>query len=255
MTHAALLPAVIVIPVYNHARAIAAVVRAARQLQLPIVVVDDGSRDGTAAIVKQLPGIVRLRHPVNRGKGAALLTGLQAAASAGARWAIALDGDGQHDPADVPRLLAALAVAQRHGQRPLLVGCRQAMQAAAAPWTSRFGREFSNFWVQLAGGPRLCDTQSGLRAYPLPETLHLDIRSGHYQFELEALVKAQRLGLPIHELPVSVNYQPPGGRVSHFRPWIDFARNSLLFNRLIWARLLSRRIGRHPAAIGLEPDP
>jgi glycosyltransferase involved in cell wall biosynthesis len=245
--------AVIVIPVYNHERAISAVVHAAQRLDLPLLVVDDGSRDGTAAALQRLAGIVRLRHAHNLGKGAALRTGLHAAERAGADWAIALDGDGQHDPADVPRLLEAIVTAEAHGQRPLIVGCRHAMHAAAAPWTSRFGRTFSNFWVRAAGGPRLSDTQSGLRAYPLPETLQLGIQAGHYQFELEVLVRAARRGLPIYEVPVSVTYHPPGGRVSHFRPWVDFGRNSLLFARLITTRLLTPR--RRSGARGAPRSP
>ena len=90
-----------VIPVYNHGATVAAVVRSARDLGLPVVVVDDGSTDATGVILGGMRGIHLIRHPVNRGKGAALVTGMTAAASL-ADWAITLDADGQHDPADAP---------------------------------------------------------------------------------------------------------------------------------------------------------
>ena len=106
-----------------------------------------------------------------------------------------------------------------------------------APWTSRSGREFSNFWVWAAGGPLLADSQSGFRLYPLPEALHLNVQTRRYQFEVEILVKAQQQGLAVKEVPVRVIYQPKGIRVSHFQPWLDFRRNSATFNRLIWERI------------------
>jgi hypothetical protein len=114
----------------------------------------------------------------------------------------------------------------------------------AVPWTSRFGRGFSNFWVRCAGGPRLADTQSGFRLYPLPETLQLDVRARRYQFEVEVLVKARWQGLAFCETPVGVTYQPKGGRVSHFRPFVDFCRNSATFSRLITQRIFGYIGGR-----------
>ncbi len=228
--------AAIIIPVYNHGAAITTVVRAALALGLPVVVVDDGSSDDTPRVLASIPGITRLRHPVNLGKGAALLTGFAAAAGF-ASWGITLDGDGQHDPAEAPRLLEAALAQERSATRPIIAGCRQGM-SPQAPWTSRFGRGFSNFWVYQAGGPRLADSQSGFRVYPLPEVLELGVRARRYQFEVEILVKAAWRGMTVCEVPVGVNYHPPGGRVSHFRPWADFWRNTCVFARLITQRLL-----------------
>ncbi len=227
----------IVIPVFNHARHVAEVIGAARPLGLPLYVVDDGSSDGTGALLDRCPDITLLRHRHNLGKGAALLTGFTAAARDGRRWALTIDGDGQHRPEDATALLAAVA----DGRRCLVVGCRQGMEDNAnVPWTSTFGRGFSNFWVRAAGGPRLADSQSGFRLYPLPETLALPVRARRYQYEVEVLVRARRQGLEVREAAIGVVYQPPGERVSHFRPWQDFWRNSLTFNRLIWERLLRR---------------
>jgi len=231
----------IVIPVYNHPQ-VAAVVEKARALGLPIIVVDDGSGEETRAALaslvhlreesKEEGDITLLRHAKNQGKGAALLTGLAAALASGHDAALTIDADGQHDPADAAGLLAMAA-----RQRALIVGVRQGMAGQHVPWTSRFGRGFSNFWVWACGGPWLGDSQSGFRLYPLPESLNLGVRARRYQFEVEILVLAKRRGLTIREAPISVVYQPKGERVSHFRPWQDFWRNTKTFSRLLWQRV------------------
>lgn len=227
----------IIIPVYNHPHHLQEVIEEAKDSGLPVYVVDDGSDDATAPLLDRTPGITLLRHRRNLGKGAALLTGMIAAHGDGYRWAVTLDGDGQHRPEDSRRLLVAVS----DGARCLVVGCRQGMaENANVPWSSRFGRQFSNFWVWAAGGPWLSDSQSGFRLYPLPETLSLNVQARRYQFEVEVLVRARRQGLAVRQAAVGVVYQPPGERVSHFRPGRDFWRNSVVFNRLIWDRLLRR---------------
>ena len=224
----------IIIPVYNHEQRIAEVVHQALPLALPIFVVNDGSTDGTAEILAAIEGITVLHHPVNRGKGAALWTGFTAARAQGCDWAITLDGDGQHRPSDAKALLAAVV----EGKRCIVVGRRQGMaESEHVPWTSRFGRGFSNFWVRVSGGPAIQDSQSGFRLYPLTEILEIEVRARRYQFEVEVLVRAKQTGIPTIEVPVSVVYQPRGERVSHFRPWVDFGRNSVTFSRLIFARI------------------
>lgn len=223
----------VVIPVFNHGRTVRTVARKALSLGFPVFAVDDGSTDGGAARLATVPGLTVLRHRRNRGKGAALLTGMRAAAAA-ADWAITLDADGQHDPFEAQKLMGAI----RPGERPLVVGCRQDMRAARAPWTSRFGREFSNFWVRVSGGPGIADSQSGFRIYPLPEALHLPVKARRFAFEVEILVKACWHGLPVVEQPVGVDYRPGGRRVSHFHPFFDFLRNFGLFSRLITTRVL-----------------
>lgn len=222
----------ILIPVYNHADGIGPVIERARRLGLPIRIVDDGSTDGTAERLKTIAGIAVSRHDGNRGKGAALLTGFAALAGE-AEWAVTLDADGQHDPADVPGLIAAIP----EGGRPIVIGRREGMVGEDVPWTSRFGRKFSNFWVRCAGGPRLSDTQSGMRIYPLPEAANLGVRARRFQFEVEILVRANRAGIPVVEAPVGVRYTPGMKRISHFRPFVDFCRNSATFTRLIFLRI------------------
>jgi len=123
----------------------------------------------------------------------------------------------------------------------MVLGARVGMQGRAVPWSSRVGRRFSGFWVWASGGPVLSDSQSGFRVYPVAETLALATRARRFEFEVEVLVQASRADIPLVEVPVPVSYAPPGGRVSHFRPWRDFGRNAATFTRLIATRLLSRR--------------
>jgi glycosyltransferase involved in cell wall biosynthesis len=226
---------VIVIPVYNHGETVMDVVAKACRLGLPVIVMDDGSTDGGTEGLAALQGVDVLRHPINRGKGAALLTAFARAAET-ADWAITLDADGQHDPDDARKLMQAVP----DNTRPIVVGVRQGMSGSNVPWTSAFGRKFSNFWIRLSGGPPISDTQSGFRLYPLPETLDLKVKAGRYQYELEVLVKAHWSGIPMIEAPVRVTYAPGALRVSHFRPFVDFMRNARTFTRLITHRLLIR---------------
>jgi glycosyltransferase involved in cell wall biosynthesis len=222
----------IVIPAYNHEGKIAGVIREARKLSWPLFVVDDGSTDGTYERIKDSPDVVVIRHDRNLGKGAAILTGFAAAAPS-ADWVVTIDADGQHHPADAWNLIRAIPP----GKRPIIVGRREGMDHRHVPWQSRFGRAFSNFWVRASGGPDIIDTQSGFRLYPLPEAGQLQVQARRFQFEVEILVRAIWQGLPVLEAPVSVTYQPPGERVSHYRGFVDFCRNTVTFSRLIFRRI------------------
>ncbi|HPD57555.1 MAG TPA: glycosyltransferase family 2 protein [Smithellaceae bacterium] len=226
----------VVIPVYNHAATITDVVHQTKELGYPVFVVDDGSTDDTPQKIKEILGIHVITHKANKGKGAAILSGFAAACRV-ADWVITIDADGQHYPQDARKLVDSLP----DGARTLVVGKRLYAAGEHVPWTSRFGRKFSNFWVWASGGPVLSDSQSGMRIYPLPEAMNLGVKARRFQFEVEILVKAKRKGIPVTEVPVRVNYRPGGARVSHFRPFVDFLRNSFTFSRLIFARIFTRR--------------
>jgi glycosyltransferase involved in cell wall biosynthesis len=228
----------IVIPAYNHGTRISDVVRDATALGYPVFVVDDGSTDRTAEMLSSMEGVTVLTHTQNLGKGAALRTGFKAAAESFC-WAVTLDADGQHKPEDIENLLNAV----KGASRPIVVGVRQGMDGGNVPWTSRFGRGFSNFWVWASGGPQVHDSQSGFRLYPLPEALALNVRALRFQYEVEIIVIANQKGIPVVQAPVQVVYQKGKERISHFHPWKDFLRNAVTFSRLILKRIFfySRR--------------
>lgn len=226
----------VIIPVYNHEQRLEEVMKKSLQLKMPVFVVDDGSTDSSYDKIKSFQGIYPLRHHENMGKGAAIKTGFREAAKV-ADWAITIDADGQHNPQDALKMIQAIP----ENERPVVVGMRQGMVGREIPWTSRFGRKFSNFWVVLSGGPRMSDSQSGFRIYPLPESQKLNVISRRFQFEIEILVKAAWKKIPVIEVPIGVNYAPGAERISHFRPFKDFLRNTQTF-----ARMITRRVLIHP---------
>jgi glycosyltransferase involved in cell wall biosynthesis len=233
----------VIIPVYNHEQRVADVVRNALKLGFPLFVIDDGSTDRTHEKIKDM-AVDIIRHEKNRGKGAALKSGFAAAAGK-ADWAITIDADGQHDPDNALNLIRAIPDdALQKKTRPIIIGMRENMVGDDVPWTSRFGRKFSNFWVWSSGGPRVKDSQSGFRIYPLPQSAKMKVKANRFQFEVEILAKAGWNGFPVIEAPVSVSYTPGTPRISHFRPFVDFWRNSGTFMRLIFQRILIPRFIR-----------
>jgi glycosyltransferase involved in cell wall biosynthesis len=229
----------VVIPVYNHEGKVAQVVREALKLHLPLFVVDDGSTDSTYDRIRDLSSITIIRHGKNRGKGAAIRTGF-AAAVPSADWVVTMDADGQHHPENAWDLIRAVP----GGTRPIVVGRREGMDHLHVPWKSRFGRKFSNFWVRASGGPDIEDTQSGFRLYPLPEAMYLNVRARRFQFEVEVLVRARWQGMPVLSTPIPVTYDSGDERVSHYRGFVDFCRNTDTFSRLILMRLCVRPFTR-----------
>jgi glycosyltransferase involved in cell wall biosynthesis len=218
---------VALVPVYNHHAQVGAVVRGLRALGAPVLVVDDGSTDGSGDEAAAA-GAELHRLPTNRGKGEALRAGLALAAERGYAQALSCDADGQHPPE------AAIALARSATETEAMHVGRREMRSA--PRVSRFGRWWSNLWVWICCGWWVGDSQSGLRVYPLPATSKLPVRAGHYAWEVEVLVRAAWAGLPVRFITVPVIYPPD--RVSHFHAARDNLRTSLAFHRLVWRRLL-----------------
>jgi glycosyltransferase involved in cell wall biosynthesis len=211
-----------VVPAYQAEKTVGHVVRGLQRelgvaADCPIVVVDDGSTDGTHAAAESA-GIRVVRHPQNLGKGRALCTGFGALLELGAGAAVCVDADGQHPPEEAVRLA-------RHGapREALVLGVRD-LARDGAPKKNQFSNGFSNRFLSFALGRALSDTQCGLRRYPLPETLALAGRAAGYGFEAEVIVRAVRLGWDIVEVPVRVIYPPEGERVTHFHSVRDPAR-------------------------------
>ena len=222
----------VVIPVYNHAATLRRVAEGALAQGLAVLVVDDGSTDGSLDSVADLP-VARHRLPVNRGKGGAILAAAQLARDRGFQAILTMDADGQHDPADAGELLRTAASAW-----PCIVIGARRMETLNVPRSSLFGRDFSNFWVRLECGQTLPDTQSGYRLYPV-EFLQLSrFLSRRYTFEVEVLVRGRWAGLPLLSTPVSVYYPPGDERVSHFHKFKDNLRLSFLHTYLVTRSLI-----------------
>lgn len=239
-----------VIPTYQNAKTLLKVVADVHRVVDTVFVVDDGSNDGTAALLDKATGNERpekvLTHPKNCGKGAALKTGLTYARQQGFRYAVTVDADGQHRADDIPALLKAV----EEEPDALVIGSR-GLQHENMPAKSTFANRFSNFWFALQTLQRLPDTQSGLRVYPLRRLHGLRWMSARYEAELTLLVFSAWAGVKLLPVPVSVYYPPRDQRVTHFRPGRDFTRISVLNTLLCflmvvygWPRIFCRQIAR-----------
>ncbi|HQW55104.1 MAG TPA: DUF2062 domain-containing protein [Saprospiraceae bacterium] len=222
--------ACVLIATYNNAGTILDIILRCRHYCLDIIVVNDGSTDDTIQALSAIKDITVLTLESNQGKGNALKIGMQSALERGFCFAITLDADDQHFPEDLPYFAPYLTILPEQ----IIIGSRN-MNQAHIPGKSTFGNKFSNFWIRLFTGFELPDTQSGFRAYPLSILKKLRLHSWKYEFEVEILVKAAWKGYEIRPLPIRVYYPPTEVRVSHFRPFRDFTRISIL-NTLLFIR-------------------
>ena len=200
----------IVVPAHDEAATVGEVVRRARR-HAPVIVVDDGSTDDTGAAASVAGAEVR-RHVRRRGKAAALRTGVAAARERGATHVVTLDADGQHDPDDVPALLAAVAT------RTLVIGARTP-DPSALPAGRAEAIVVAGFFVNWASGMPLADTQSGFRVYPVAVFDEVPAHRGGFVFETELLLAAVTRGWAVRE--VAVRALPRTAARSRFRPVID----------------------------------
>jgi glycosyltransferase involved in cell wall biosynthesis len=201
-----------VIPVHNEALTIASVVLTAR-VYLPVIVVDDASEDDSGQYAATAGAIV-LTLPRHCGKGAALQCGFAEALRRGAIAVVTLDGDGQHDPRDIPRLLAA----SQCWPESIIIGGRLD-SAEAIPLSRFYAMQVASFWINWLGHCQVRDTQSGFRLYPAAVLCTLPLRHGGFLFESEVLIKAGQAGWGVREIPIRAVYAP--GRISHYRPLGD----------------------------------
>lgn len=222
------LKACVLIPTYNNAGTVAAVVRDVQKYTSHIIVVNDGSTDSTEKLLQATPGIHLVSYMPNKGKGMALRTGFKEAVQLGYQHAITLDSDGQHYAKDLVEFLGWLEAEPGS----LLIGARN-MNQENVPGKSSFGNKFSNFWFWVNTGIRLPDTQSGYRSYPLALLAQKRYFTTKYEFEIEVIVRAAWSGIPVRSVPISVFYPRPDERISHFRPAKDFTRISILNTVLV----------------------
>lgn len=203
-----------VIPAYNEAGTIRELATEVRRHVDALVVIDDGSQDGTAAALEGLDGVTVLRHARNSGKAQALLSGFAHALAHGADAVVTLDGDGQHLPGDLPRLLGA----RRSNPAALIIAART-RKRASSPRLRRLANLIADFWISWAAGVLIQDSQSGFRIYPaslLNPPPAAPARRDSFTFETALLIQAAHRGVPFGFVDIDTRYFP-GQRPSHYR--------------------------------------
>ena len=225
--------ACVLLPTYNNAGTVEEVLRSVLEYTDRVIVVNDGSTDGTAKILARYPQVMQVSYAQNIGKGMALRKGFAAAIEQGYDFAITIDTDGQHFATDLPAFLEKLETEKN----AIIVGARN-LYKENMPEQNTFANKFSNFWFYVETGIKAADTQSGYRAYPLHLMREITFFGTKYEFEVEVLVRCVWKGIGITWIPVNVYYPPPGERISHFRPGPDFSRISVLNTILVLAAFL-----------------
>lgn len=223
----------VLIPTYNNSGTLQTVIEDVLAYTRDIIVVNDGSTDETATILQKYPQLKIVNHIKNSGKGVALRSGFKKAYADGFAYAITMDSDGQHFAKDLPAFIQKLETTGP----ALIIGARN-MNQASVPGKSSFGNKFSNFWFYFETGIKIPDTQSGYRLYPLLLLNDLIFFTRKFEFEIEVIVRAAWKGIKVDTVPVSVFYAPSEERVTHFRPFRDFTRISLLNTVLVIITLL-----------------
>ncbi|MDR3093154.1 MAG: glycosyltransferase family 2 protein [Bacteroidales bacterium] len=211
-----------IIPTYNNERTLSWVIDEVLCYIPSVIVVNDGSTDGTGSILAEYGNrIMTVSYLTNKGKGYALCKGFRYALSKGFTHAVTIDSDGQHFAENIPAFIEAAAA------RPqaLVIGSRNLKQTNM-PEKNTFANRFSNFWFTVQTAQRLPDTQTGYRLYPLLQMGRMRLCTTRYETELEILVRSAWRGIPLIPIPVRVHYAL--NRVTHFRPFWDFVRISLL---------------------------
>ena len=215
----------VVVPALNEALRIRDVVQGALQHCPNVIVVDDGSDDGTADAIADLP-VILLRHATRRGKGAGLRTGFAEALRCGFDAVVTMDGDGQHSADDIPRLIAAA------NRRPgwIVIGARL-RKRANQPAYRRLANQFGDWGIAWGTGYQVVDSQSGQRLYPsnVCAMACAGIPGEDFVFEAQVVMSAaQELGTRCVSIPIEARYNvvhaAPDFRPSHFRPLRDLWR-------------------------------
>ena len=218
----------LILPAYNEAKTIRAVISQAREFIQSIVVVDDGSIDETAQIARR-SNVTVVRHKINRGKGMTLRTGFDWAMRNQYEIVMTMDSDGQHNPLDIPRFLDKL----RRDNPDIIIGARSPDQPSMP-----LHRRLNNRLVSAVGtwlcGQKVVDFQCGYRLIKAEVLKSVKLETMRYETESELLVKAGRLGFRIKTIPIKTIYS---GQVSNVKP----LREIYLFTKLLFACLRERR--------------
>lgn len=218
----------VVIPTYNNAATLPAVITDVLQYTTNVLVVNDGSTDDTPQLLQNFSHIHIVSYAKNVGKGWALCQAFKAARKLGYDYVITIDSDGQHFASDLP-----LFVAKLEAEGPAIIMGARNMQQESVPGKSSFGNKFSNFWFKVETGINCPDTQTGYRLYPIALLDKMRFFTRKYEFEIEVLVRSAWKGITVNWIPIKVYYAPKEERVSHFRPFKDFSRISVLNTVLV----------------------
>ena len=220
----------VIIPALNERLRIREVVEGALRHAARVIVIDDGSDDGTGEVIGDLP-ITLLRHATRQGKGASLRDGFEEALRQGVAGAISMDGDGQHSADDIPRLIAAA------NRRPgwVVIGARL-RKRTQQPTYRRLANEFGDWGVAWGTGYQIADSQSGQRFYPANVMALGDVPGEDFVYEAQILMSAaQQLGVRCVSIPIEARYADVHAgeqfRPSHFKPLKDFSR---ITSHIVW---------------------
>jgi glycosyltransferase involved in cell wall biosynthesis len=222
----------VVIPVYNESATIRAVASAALQQTEHVIIVDDGSDDDSQSQLEGLK-VHLLRHEKNHGKATALQSGFDHASKLNAEAVITLDGDSQHNPAEIPQLIKAAQA----NPNCIIIAARL-KQRQNAPKLRLFANRFADFWVSWAAGYPVTDSQSGFRLYPIEVLRDVRLNTSKekgFVFESEIVIEAASHNFYSVSVPVESIYHV-GRRQSHYKPWTDTWR----IVRMIAWRLIKR---------------
>ncbi len=197
------------IPAYNEEKTIARVVLRAQKYVDKVIVCDDGSRDMTGQIAESL-GAVVVRHPSNLGKGATLRTLFRTSLEAGAKVVVTIDGDGQHDPSEIPVVVRPVM----EGTADISIGARF-HEKNQIPLHRKVGNKFLNFLTNIGNDEKLIDTQSGFRAYSRRAIEDIEVKENGMGVDSQILLDAKKNNLKVSESMISVSY---GGETSTHNP-------------------------------------
>ena len=214
----------VVMPTYNNDGTLRDVVERVLQFCPDVIVVNDGCTDTSADILASFEDkITIVEYGKNCGKGYALKQGFKKAMELSFDYAITIDSDGQHFPEDITLFVKAL----EQNPNTMIVGSRN-LREENMPGKNTFANKFSNFWFKIQTGVSLPDTQTGYRLYPLKNLPNMRFLTSRYEAELELLVGAAWCGIDLIPIKINVYYPKAEERVTHFRPFLDFLRISVL---------------------------
>jgi len=215
----------VIIPAYNIEKTLPKVIKDAQKYIKEVIVVDDGSSDTTFIKAKEA-GTKVLKHKENEGKGKALRTGLEDALERNFEQIILMDGDGQHDPNEIPRFLKAA----QEPQADIIVGSR--MESVRDMPRDRLAvNRIGSFLTSLLARQRISDSQSGYRLVKSGVLKKITLTSRRYDIESEMLIKAGKRGFGIKSIPIKTIYRQ---EISHFRKFWDTLRFIKLILKGMW---------------------